>query len=574
MQQLWAWCQRHPVLALLLPGLLLCGLGIGLRSPWPADEPRFALIAQEMLTTHQWLIPHRAGELYPDKPPIFMWAIAAGLWLTDNLRVAFLLPSLLGALATLAMTTDLARRLYSPKIALLTGLTLLVTVQFTLQARTAQIDMLVTAFITLGLYGALRHALTGPRPGWWYVACIAMGLGILTKGVGFLPLLLLPAWWWLGRRPGGGLTVIPLRWHQLLIGLLLLLATLAAWGVPMILYTSYSSDPTLAAYRDNILFKQTGQRYADSWHHLEPFWYYVIEVLPWAWLPPILALPWSLRGWKQRLGARDPRLWLPLSYVVLMVAFFSLSPGKRGVYMTPGIAMFVLSLAPLLPQLLEQRLLNRLAWGLGVLLGSLVALAGLLGALGLPALTRLAATQGFTPWSWWLTIGALTAVIAFWLPPRRGLVSLAVWLMMFWVLWSTWGYDVMDAARSERALMSTVYHHTGDAPLALIDFDEAQVLQARQPIVQFGDATPSDAQFVRMTAWLQTAPQQRWGLLTAGELEAHPCVSSDQVIQLTVPDRHDWRLLPGTAVADCPGDRDAAPLFQAPTTTPLGEGER
>ena len=34
---------------LLLIALIVLGAGLGLRDPWPADEPRFALIAKEMV---------------------------------------------------------------------------------------------------------------------------------------------------------------------------------------------------------------------------------------------------------------------------------------------------------------------------------------------------------------------------------------------------------------------------------------------------------------------------------------------------------------------------------------------
>ena len=37
--------------------LLLMATGLGLRDPWPADEPRFALVAQDMLRSGDWLIP-------------------------------------------------------------------------------------------------------------------------------------------------------------------------------------------------------------------------------------------------------------------------------------------------------------------------------------------------------------------------------------------------------------------------------------------------------------------------------------------------------------------------------------
>ena len=55
---------------LLLTGLalLLVGAGIGLRDPWGVDEERFLGVALEMLQDGSWLILHRAGQPYPDKP--------------------------------------------------------------------------------------------------------------------------------------------------------------------------------------------------------------------------------------------------------------------------------------------------------------------------------------------------------------------------------------------------------------------------------------------------------------------------------------------------------------------------
>lgn len=561
---------RAPVLSLLLIALVLLGLGIGWRWPWPADEPRFALIAQEMITTHQWLIPHRAGELYPDKPPIFMWLIALGILATGSVKIAFLLPSLAGSLVTLGLTTDLTRRLYGARMAWCCGLALLLTVQFTLQARTAQIDMLVTGFITLGAYGALRHALLGPAPRWWYLGCVSMGLGVITKGVGFLPLLLLPAWyalmWHQARFPGRPVRVTPLRPRELAIGLGLVLGAIACWVVPMAVYTTLSGDPALAAYRDNILFHQTGRRYADAWHHLKPFYYYLLEVLPWAWLPGTLALPWVMPHWWRRLRRADPRLWLPLSWLVLMVLFFSLSPGKRGVYMTPGTAMFALALAPALPGLIRRPVLNRLAWGLAALLGGVIGLAGLLLAVGLVDSTVFGKDFTINPWGWWLSVGALTALLLWRLPPRRGLAALGLWLSMFWLLWASWGYADMDAHRSRSALMAEVARVTHHQPLALIDFDEENVLQAQQPIVQFGDGTPIEDQFARMTAWLAAAPDTRWALVQDDELKHQACVDRHTLVALETRGDEGWWLLRADSVASCQGDEHAAPLYQAPTT--------
>jgi 4-amino-4-deoxy-L-arabinose transferase-like glycosyltransferase len=555
----WHW------LAFALFACLFLALGIGLRDPWPADEPRFALNALEMLRTGHFWLPHRGGELYPDKPPLYMWATALAIAATGSVRLGFLLPSLFAALGTLGLVVDLSRLLYGPRIALLAGAALLTTLQFVLQAKTAQIDMLLTFFTTLGAYGLFRHALLGENKRWWYFACIAMGLGILTKGVGFLPLLMLPAWAWLARRGHAA----RLEMKTLLLGLGCLIGTLLVWVVPMILITSLGDDPSLAAYRDNILLKQTGERYASAWHHLKPWYYYLLEVLPWAWMPLVLTLPWLLpAGWR-RLKRGDARLVLPLFGVIAILVFFSWSPGKRGVYMLPTAPLLVLAMAPMLPGLLGKAGPNRLGALVLAALGVVFLAAGVLGALGWPTLAELATQYQVAPWPGWGLLGGAAIALLVWLRPRAGLSALALWLVIFWVWWSTDAYLQMNGTRSPRDMMQNVVMQSGpDAWLALPGFDEEFLLQARQPTVHFGYHTPKEAQLKRAYAWLHQAPRQRWMLIKQRTASQLTCLDDTQAIEMGFQNSAYWLLIPGTAFAACPGDLHTAPLFIAPTTLP------
>ena len=155
--------------------LLMIGVGLGLRDPWPADEPRFALVAKQMVESGDWLFPHRGHELYADKPPMLMWLQAVLLKATGEMRIAFLLPSLIAALGTLALVRDLGTRLWNRQTGIWVGWMLLVALQFTYQAKKAQIDPLVTFFITLANYGLLRHLLTGPSWRWWWSGSTGQG---------------------------------------------------------------------------------------------------------------------------------------------------------------------------------------------------------------------------------------------------------------------------------------------------------------------------------------------------------------------------------------------------------------
>jgi hypothetical protein len=84
----------------------------------------------------------------------------------------------------------------------------------------------------------------------------------------------------------------PAHWAYGLVALTSFVLVLAAWLVPMLLHVANSGSPELAAYRDELLFQQTVTRYTAAWHHLRPWYYFLVEVVPVLWLPFSLLLWW------------------------------------------------------------------------------------------------------------------------------------------------------------------------------------------------------------------------------------------------------------------------------------------
>ncbi|HRX90815.1 MAG TPA: glycosyltransferase family 39 protein, partial [Steroidobacteraceae bacterium] len=142
---------------------------------------------RDMATSGDWLFPRVGGDLYQDKPPVFFWLLAASYSLIGTIRHSFLLPSLLAAAGTLFLLYDLGRRLVSRRAGFIAALATVSTLQFVLVMRGAQIDGVLCLLTTLSLYGLLRHLVLGPAWGWYFIGGLAAGIGIITKGVGFLP---------------------------------------------------------------------------------------------------------------------------------------------------------------------------------------------------------------------------------------------------------------------------------------------------------------------------------------------------------------------------------------------------
>ncbi|MFZ5786154.1 MAG: ArnT family glycosyltransferase [Acidobacteriota bacterium] len=535
---------RRDLLVLLLLGACVLGAGIGLRDPWPADEPRYALVAKEMVETGEWLFPHRNGELYADKPPVFFWAIAACYLLTGSLRLAFLLPSLIAGLVTLAMVHDLARRLWGRRAALAAGLGLLFTVQFTLQARTAQIDMLLAMFTTLALYGLFRHLVSGPAWGWWATAFAAMGAGVITKGVGVLPVLALIPWAWARRGRWAGVARFPFPAWKAVLGSLALPAVIAAWAVPMLAAVAASGDPQLAAYRDNILFRQTATRYVAAWHHHRWFGYYLVQVVPWAWLPLSLTLPWLVPAWARRLRRRHGPHLILLGWVALVLVFFSVSPGKRGVYVFPALPALVLAAAPLLPAIVRAAGVRR-AFRWGAVVWSSVALAA---AVAAPWLARVNPGRledlGVDPAALvppLAAIGAagLAGVLAW--GRRRPVAVLGGTIALSWLVVGLWVNPLLNAGRYPAPFMAEVARRIGaGAGLGQLGWREQFALAADRPLVTFGYARRDlEAESREGAAWMLSGADRR---LLVPSASLAPCFDRSLVDELGPRHGRTWFL--------------------------------
>lgn len=535
---LWLRNTRWELLWFGVFALLLLGLGIGLRDPWPSDEPRFALVARLMVEHGQWLFPHRGHELYPDKPPVFMWLQALAYLLVGNWRVAFLLPSLAAALTALALVYDLARRLWSHRAALLAAASLLLTIHFTYQMRNAQIDPLLLGWITLANYGLLRHLLLGPSWRWFAAGCFFAGVGVATKGVGVLALLMLVPYM-LARRghwrhlawPTGGW-----RWAG---GLALFLLPILGWLVPMLLTARADGDPQHAEYVQNILFGQTVHRYATPTGHFHSPLYF-LGIIAVDWLPLSLLLPWALPAWWRRLKRRDARFLLPLGWIVLVLLFFSFSPGKRDVYILPALPMTALALAPLLPGLLRRRSVRIALFALTLLLAGALTVAASLAVLRHPAWAG-RIEQSLDPRIWWmlLGVGVPGLVVVTFTRIRRAALGWLLFASVLWGLYGLWGYPMLNGDRSARDIMARARAIAGpEATIGLLAWKEQNLLMAQGPVAEFGFLEPWPQQYGDAIAWLRQAPTQRW-VFSLDEAMGS-CVDRHRATYVGHANRREW----------------------------------
>lgn len=320
-------------LLLVALALLVFLPGIGSRDLWNPDEPRYAEVAREMREDGHWLVPHLNGRVYAEKPPLMFWAIAGASYLTGGVGpLAARLPSVAAAIAAALLVAGIGRRLFDRRVGWWAALVFLSSAKILWQGRSGQIDMLLTALVTAAMYFFVR-GLVEERPSDYRLFFFFAGLATLAKGpVGLLPpLLAIVVWAFVaGERRA-------LREMRIPTGLLIWLGVVLAWLVPAALVGG-------GEYLETIVFRQNLQRFADPWHHLKP-WYYYLTVIPAEFFPWSLYLPGAVWiGWRRICGPARRGVLLALAWAVVTVLFFSLSPGKRSVYvltMYPAMALLV-----------------------------------------------------------------------------------------------------------------------------------------------------------------------------------------------------------------------------------------
>lgn len=316
-------------------------LGLGATDLWAPDEPRYAHVADEIVTGGHGaaglIVMHIDGEPYSEKPPLYFWLAAIASAPAGRVtEVSARLPSALAGLAAIALTGVLGRRLVGPGAALW-GAALLATVfDFAFLARRARLDVLLALTAVTAFYALWRiDRDEGSRRGNAALLHGAMGLGVLTKGpVGLLPLVAAAAFLAWERR---------LRdWRRL--------APPWAWLLsagPALLWLAGATVLAPEGSFDEMLARNTVGRFFQGVSKAEP-WYFLFYQLPVNFLPWTLLWPLAFVETRRALrrAADDPaaaRGWrLLVAWAVTWFVFFTLSTGKRGLYLLPSFPALAL----------------------------------------------------------------------------------------------------------------------------------------------------------------------------------------------------------------------------------------
>jgi len=528
--------------------------GVDSRGLWNPDEPRYAEVGREMLQGGSWFVPQLNGRLYAQKPPLHFWTIAGFGWLGGGVdEVAARLPAICAALGATLLVYALGARLFMPSAGLLAALAFATCARILWQGRIGQIDMTLAFFVVLAV-SCWARAYQGERA-WIWGFWLATGLATLAKGPAglFPPLLSIAVHLAAGRE-----------WRELRAlrfgrGLLVYLGVLACWLVP----ATAIAGP---GYLRTLIFGQTLHRYFATSEHPHAFYYYLTlppgDFFPWFFLLPLAAVV----AWRTSDEEGRRRLRFLLAWVVVTVVFFSLSPGKRGVYIVAIYAPLALVAGAGLWAMASSRLPSRRALVASVapvaVVATLVAVGLLLAERIEPEVARLGEAVAMTGFlaALPMAVAALIALVLAW--RRRPLALarvLAAGMAVSAVLAVRTVLPLIDPVKSAAPMAERVAELVRpDEPLALYPMLEAGFLF-------YTGRTTIELQDQPLEAVLEYArgPGRRWLLIERVELAAMPeplpmvevardADWEDGFVLLTTP---PW---PRTAVAQDGSGRHAA----------------
>ncbi|MGL5681985.1 MAG: ArnT family glycosyltransferase [Marinifilaceae bacterium] len=312
----------------------------------PNNELRYLSIANEAISNGSLFTFTHNGEIYADKPPLYLWIVMLGKWLFGHHAMWWLsMFSFIPALITINVMDKWVSPLILVRSRKAAGYALITTGMFLGAAIVIRMDMLMIMFITMSLkrfYNIYRNDYT--RWDEWLLP-IYIFLALFTKGpVGILlPLLVMIVFLTIKHQFKTFFTKY-MGWKQWLI----LLSLCGLWFLAVALEGGYE-------YLHNLLFKQTVGRAVEGFHHKEPWWYYGVHIWT-VWIP------WSLfygaailiAFYKKYLHHDLEQLFATV--ILTTIVMLSFSSSKLSIYLLPMIP-FATYLAVLLCRRIEHKYL-------------------------------------------------------------------------------------------------------------------------------------------------------------------------------------------------------------------------
>lgn len=312
---------------------------LGSRSFEIKDARRFAEITQEMMQDGNWLVLHKHGEIYLNKPPMLMWLIA--LFSSTGHKVTPLtarLPSAIAGFSSILMVYYFTQRFFNQRTAFIAAFILATSHRYFWYGRSAFPDMLFTLFIALAIFFFYLGYKQNKE---FYIGMhFSMFSATFTKGpLGIIFILGTIVVFLTFQRDFKAIKELKWQWGSILMMIMV--------GICIAYCLKIGFEPFITTVKREFL-----TRINKPVNNSEPFHYYFVNIwadfLPWSLFIPFAAM-YGYKKWR----AGDEHITFIFCWAVLVFTFLCVAKAKHPRYMLPLYPALSILMAALIHDTLQ-----------------------------------------------------------------------------------------------------------------------------------------------------------------------------------------------------------------------------
>ena len=326
--------------------LLIFFLGQTGRALWTPDEPRVAEISKEMAKTGNLIVPTLNRKPFLEKPPLYFLCVATLFKIIGKENEsAVRFPNGLFGFLTALLLLIWGWRAYSLKVGILSALILASAGLFTQMSHWGIVDVALTFFVTLSLYGFFKAK---DNNVWFYLFYIGLVGAFYSKGFIGVTIPIITVFFYLLAIRDFSV----LKKMKIIQGLIIFLAFIIPW-----LWGIYHIGGK--EYLRVFIVENHINRFLPGGikGHVRPFYYYFIN-LPALFLPWTIFFPMAAKAfYKKRELLKDKNFLLLLCWLVPAFFILTISSTKRGVYLLPLFPSLAFIMSILLIKWMEEPLM-------------------------------------------------------------------------------------------------------------------------------------------------------------------------------------------------------------------------
>jgi 4-amino-4-deoxy-L-arabinose transferase-like glycosyltransferase len=308
------------LLGIIAALILLWKLGGPSLAPW--DEAIYAQVSKEIAQGKGWLTLHWADQPWFEKPPLMMWITAVLYRLFGVSEFWARSVSAFSGIGLVMTTYFIGAFAYGKRAGLLAAMILLTCYHFLSFARFGTMEIMLTLFTYLAVYGYLR--LSGGNEKWWYMIWLCIALGLLTKGAGgliALAVVLLALVFDSGLRSA-------IESRHFWLGCFLALLVIVPWHAVM--YARYER----AFIDEYVRYHVIARSIRTLEGHPSSYFYYLGKLVD-GFFPWILIVPFAIiQAVRRAIKGESPSRALLLT-ALLVFGIYTIIPTRRPWYIVP-----------------------------------------------------------------------------------------------------------------------------------------------------------------------------------------------------------------------------------------------